>query len=148
MEEPEYLTFVDRYRSLPDEELLQLFERKSDLQPIALKALDQELASRRVSIDALRLTQAADKVADEVRAEQQFELHLQREARKERRVHWYMIAATPLALLAYISEQPDPQQGIVRPLTYLLFVIAVYWIAAAIRWVRSARKAKVDVRDA
>jgi hypothetical protein len=50
----DYSAFAERYRDLSDEELLRLYERRSDLLPAAQLALDHAIAGHRLKIKAER----------------------------------------------------------------------------------------------
>jgi hypothetical protein len=71
MEEPDYLALVERYRHLPDEDLLRLVDRRAELLPAAQLAIDQEADRRKSALQALRRTRSEVKGGDDIRLERQ-----------------------------------------------------------------------------
>jgi hypothetical protein len=67
MEELDHSALSERYRSLTDEELLRLVDRRAELVPVAQLALDQEARRRRAWLEPLRQARSRGKIADDVR---------------------------------------------------------------------------------
>src|SRR5262245_39020590 len=96
MKEDDYSVIVERYRSLPDEEVLQLHQRKADLLPLAQQALEHEVAKRSVRIEALKQARASDAASDLAWGERQVKTEAQKQAHLSRRMPWYLAVVSPL----------------------------------------------------
>jgi len=69
MEELDPSSLRDRYRSLTDDELLRLVDRRTELVPMAQLALDQEVGRRRAWLEPLRQARSREKITDDVQSD-------------------------------------------------------------------------------
>ena len=130
MEELDYTALMERYQSLPVEELLRLNDRKEDLTPLAQQALAHAVSRRRGEFAVAVKTRAADEAADLAALERNAEIQWERQVREDKRFKWYLIIVSALLALWFIidlSREPGQRAGL--PLNLLVTVVAVIWAA-------------------
>jgi hypothetical protein len=124
MEDPEYSALVDRYRNLPDEEILDLIGRGADLVPMAQAVLDKEASSRRARLEALSKTRVDDEHSDIEGQARHLEFKRKKEAKRAR---WYL---SSIAITLAIYATFEPKGGVLL----LIRLVALASIAFAVSW--------------
>jgi len=127
MEDPDYSAMVDRYRNLPDEEILDLMGRRADLVPVAQAVLDREVISRRGRLEALSKARVDDERADIEGQARHLEFKRQKEVRRAR---WYLSAIVITLAIYAVFEPRDGVWLLVRFVALSSIAFAVSWCVA------------------
>ena len=101
MEDQDHSALSERYHNLPDEEILQLVERRSDLLPSAQVILDREVATRRAKLEVLKHTRADDTAEDLAGQARHLDFKRQREAKRYR---WFLIFFIPFLIYSLFTD--------------------------------------------
>jgi len=141
MDDPDYAALVERYRALPDEELLHLFERRAELQPLAQVALDQEASTRRGRIEAARRIRTENQESD---AEWQVHDIRVRREREFRRARWGLYIVGPLLVILFVMDPLGTSKALALQLAIAAGVFGLWWLGFWI-WRRYLAKKSGDM---
>jgi hypothetical protein len=148
MEDSDYSGLIDRYRSMPPEELLRLYELKTDLRQEARRAVEIVAHGRHIELEGVRRLRAMDQATDIEWNAKQAEADQRERLRTTKRLKWYLVVLTPLVVLGFLLDPREPAESHWRPTTYLLVMVVAWWVAILVRWIVSRRRVNVGGGDA
>jgi hypothetical protein len=99
-------------------------------------ALDQEASRRRLQLEGVKQTRAADEAADLARETQQQELDERKRLKEYRRYKWGMTIVSPVVAIWFLFEPPK-LVDLRGPKGLIVATILFWWVAEFVRWRRS-----------